>query len=84
MSHKVRIRRIGNALAVLLPESTLEGFGIYDGDLLFVQKTKDGIKLTHQDPQLIDSYLDIRSHTDFHHQSFEQQGQLGIVLNEMQ
>jgi antitoxin component of MazEF toxin-antitoxin module len=49
---KVRLRRIGNSLGVILPRATLEAWGVGEGDLL--ELTKEGLRpprrggLSHQ------------------------------------
>ena len=52
MSVKVRIRRIGNTVGVILPESMLNSLNLYEGDLIFVEQNDDGLSLTPQDPEL--------------------------------
>lgn len=64
MSVKVRIRRIGNTIGVILPESMLKSLNLYEGDLLFVEQSDDGLSLTPQDPELNNLFHDSQAFMD--------------------
>ena len=64
MSVKVRIRRIGNTIGVILPESMLNSLNLYEGDLLFVEQNEDGLSLTPQDPELNTLFHDSQAFMD--------------------
>ena len=64
MSVKVRIRRIGNTVGVILPESMLNSLNLYEGDLLFIEQNDDGLSLTAQDPELTGVFHDSKAFMD--------------------
>ena len=72
MSIKVRIRRIGNTVGVILPESMLKSLNLYEGDLLFVEQKKDGISLTPQDPDLNNLFRDSQTYMDLRRRALNQ------------
>ena len=47
----VKIRAIGNAKGVVLPQEVLKKLNCAEGDNLYIIETKDGIELTPFDPE---------------------------------
>ena len=47
----LKIRAIGNAKGVVLPQEILKKMNCEEGDSLYVIETKDGIELTPYDPE---------------------------------
>jgi putative addiction module antidote len=47
----IQIRSIGNSLGVVLPKEMIARLRVAKGDLLFVQETVDGIRLTPYNPE---------------------------------
>ena len=72
MSLKVRIRRIGNAVSVILPESMLSSLNLYEGDFLFVEQKDDGISLTPRDPELTAVFHDSEKFMDLRRRALHQ------------
>lgn len=77
MSVKVRIRRIGNTVGVILPESMLHSLNLYEGDLLFVEQNDDGLSLTPQDPELTNVFRDSQAYLNLRRRALQQ-----LVLQE--
>ena len=48
--HKLKVRRIGSSLGVILPVEILQNLHIGEGDELSVVLDRDGAKLTPLDP----------------------------------
>ena len=72
MSIKVRIRRIGNTVGVILPESMLESLNLYEGDLVFIEKQGDGISLSPRDPELNRVFHDSQSYMNLRKRALNQ------------
>ena len=72
MSLKVRIRRIGNTVGVILPESMLSSLNLYEGDFLFVEQKDDGISLTPRDPELTTVFHDSKKFMDLRRRALAQ------------
>jgi putative addiction module antidote len=47
----IQIRSIGNSLGVVLPKEMIARLRVAKGDILFVQETVDGIRLTPYNPE---------------------------------
>lgn len=47
----IKIRAVGNSLGVVLPKEMIARLRVTKGDILFVQETVDGIRLTPYDPE---------------------------------
>lgn len=47
---KLKVRKIGNSLGVILPVEELKRLNVGEGDELHVVETKDGVELTAYDP----------------------------------
>jgi putative addiction module antidote len=50
MAKALKIRKIGNALGVILPKHLLEYLGAGEGDVLYAMVTANGIGLSGLDP----------------------------------
>ena len=48
---KLKIRKVGNSLGVVLPKELIARLRVSNGDQLFVQETVDGLRLTAYDPE---------------------------------
>lgn len=51
MTHRLKLRAIGNSTGVVLPKEILEKLRVKRGDELMVLETPDGITLTGYDPE---------------------------------
>lgn len=51
MMTTIKIRGVGNSLGVVLPKEMIARLRVAKGDILFVQETVDGIRLTPYDPE---------------------------------
>jgi putative addiction module antidote len=51
VSEKVKIRKIGNSLGVILPKQTLGALRVQEGDELILTEAQDGVRLTTADPE---------------------------------
>jgi putative addiction module antidote len=47
----IKIRAVGNSLGMVLPKEMIARLRVSKGDMLFVQETVDGIRLTPYDPE---------------------------------
>lgn len=50
MSARVKVRKVGNSLGVILTKDVVDSLGVTEGDELFAVRTPDGIRLTPYDP----------------------------------
>jgi putative addiction module antidote len=50
MGTRVKLRKIGNSLGLVLTKDLTEALSVAEGDALFAVKTPDGIMLTPYDP----------------------------------
>jgi putative addiction module antidote len=50
MAARVKIRKVGNSLGVILTKDVVESLGVAEGDELFAIRTPEGIRLTPYDP----------------------------------
>lgn len=68
MAARIKVRRVGSSLGVILTKDVVESLGVAEGDELFAIHTPDGILLTPYDPdfaQAIESARDyMRRHRD--------------------
>lgn len=42
MSHRTKLRKIGNSLGVILPKETLKQLQVEEGQALYISKAEDG------------------------------------------
>ena len=47
----IKVRDVGNSLGLVLPKEMIARLRVTKGDLLYVQETVDGIRLTPYDPE---------------------------------
>lgn len=52
---KVKVRKIGNSVGVLLPAETVKRLHLANGDEVFITDTPDGIAVTPYDPDFEDA-----------------------------
>ena len=50
MNAKLKIRRLGNSVGVILPKDLLARLRVGEGDLLYATDAPDGVRLTAADP----------------------------------
>ena len=50
MPHRVKVRRIGSSLGVLLPRDLVAALDVAEGDALCAVRTPDGLALSRFDP----------------------------------
>jgi putative addiction module antidote len=50
MATRVKVRKVGNSLGVILTKDVVESLGVAEGDELFAIRTPEGIRLTPYDP----------------------------------
>jgi putative addiction module antidote len=50
MAVRVKVRKVGNSLGVILAKEVIEALGVAEGDELFAIRTPDGVRLTPYDP----------------------------------
>lgn len=48
---KLKVRRVGNSLGVILPKEVSEKLRVEADDTLFITETPDGIQITPYDPE---------------------------------
>lgn len=50
MNAKLKIRKLGNSVGVILPKDLLARLRVGEGDLLYATDAPDGVRLTAADP----------------------------------
>lgn len=50
MAIRVKVRKVGNSLGVILAKDVIDALGVAEGDELFAIRAPDGIRLTPYDP----------------------------------
>ncbi len=72
MATRVKVRKVGNSLGVILTKDVVESLGVAEGDELFAIRTPEGIRLTPYDPDfatVIESTREyMRRHRDALHE----------------
>lgn len=66
MSESVRVRKIGNSYGIILSKVLLQELQVSEGDVLFVVRTPDGVRLTSYDPDFADALNAGRAYMDEH------------------
>lgn len=51
MSAKLKLRKIGNSLGVILPREELDRLHLSEGDALTLTRTEDGVEISPYDPE---------------------------------
>jgi putative addiction module antidote len=49
--YPLKVQRIGNSLAITLPEAVLQRLNVGEGDTVFVTETTDGVQITPGDSE---------------------------------
>lgn len=52
---KLKLRKIGNSVGVILPKELLEGMQVQEGDELIATEDPDGVRLTPYDRDFADA-----------------------------
>lgn len=52
---KVKVRKVGNSVGILLPAETVKRLHLASGDEVFITDTPDGIAVTPYDPDFEDA-----------------------------
>jgi putative addiction module antidote len=69
---KTDVTKIGDSLAVTVPEELAGKLGIKPGDTVFLTETKDGLEITTQAPSEYDEQLAVgRAFVDRHKKAFQ-------------
>jgi putative addiction module antidote len=50
MAKKLKVRRVGNSLGVILPKEVLDQLRVEEGDTLDYSASKDGVRLSAANP----------------------------------
>lgn len=72
MAQTLKVRRVGNSLGVLLPQTLLEALHAQEGTELFVVQTPDGVRLTTYDPDFAAVVEDAEAFMDSHRNAFHE------------
>ncbi|RKX35846.1 MAG: AbrB/MazE/SpoVT family DNA-binding domain-containing protein [Verrucomicrobia bacterium] len=51
MTLKLKVRRVGNSLGIVLPKEALVQLNVQEGDTLTLTAAQDGVRLTATDPE---------------------------------
>ena len=49
--HKLKLRKVGTSVGLILPKELLETLHLVEGDQVFADTNKDGLQLTPYDPE---------------------------------
>lgn len=55
MTEKIKIRKVGNSLGLILSQPILKSLNLEEGDELFIVKTPEGIMITPFDPEFAEA-----------------------------
>lgn len=55
MTEKLKIRKVGNSLGLILSQSILKSLNLEEGDELFIVKTLEGMMITPYDPEFAEA-----------------------------
>ena len=55
MTEKLKIRKVGNSLGLILSQSILKSLNLEEGDELFLVKTPEGMMITPYDPEFAEA-----------------------------
>ena len=48
---EIKLRKVGNSVAMIVPKEVREKLGVKEGDAVYLVETKDGFKITPYDPE---------------------------------
>ena len=71
MTEKLKIRKVGNSLGLILSQSILKSLNLEEGDELFIVKTKEGIMITPYDPEFAEVLEDAQKFMKSHRNAFK-------------
>lgn len=72
MTEKIKIRKFGGSLGILLPKSVADGMALREGDEVFVQSTPEGLSVTPFDPDFEAVMDDAREFMRSHRNAFRE------------
>jgi putative addiction module antidote len=58
--HKLKLTKVGNSVAVVLPEEVLARLHLEKGDAVFLTESADGVRLTPYDPEIETQLIEAR------------------------
>lgn len=71
VADRLKVRKVGNSLGVILPRAALDELNVEEGDELFVVHTPEGLRLTPYDPDFADAVEDAREFMRTHRNAFD-------------
>ena len=75
MEAALKVRRIGNSLGVILPQTLLDTINVREGDELLAVPTDGGVTLTPYDPDFAAALEDAREFMRTHRNAFRELAQ---------
>jgi len=48
---KLKLRKVGNSVALIVPKRVRENMGVAEGDVVYLTETPDGYKISPYDPE---------------------------------
>ena len=72
MTEKLKIRKVGNSLGLILSQSILKSLNLEEGDELFLVKTPEGMMITPYDPEFAEALNDAQSFMKSHKNAFKE------------
>lgn len=70
MSEKTRVRRFGESLGIIIPETVAESLALKEGDELIIRSTPDGFSAARCHPEFADAMEDARAFMQSHRNAF--------------
>lgn len=72
MTEKLKIRKVGNSLGLILSQTLLKSLDLQEGDELFVVKTREGMMITPYDPDFAEAIEDAKAFMKSHRNAFNE------------
>ena len=72
MTEKIKIRKVGNSLGLILSQSILKSLNLEEGDELFIVKTPEGMMITPFDPEFAEALNDAQAFMKSHKNAFKE------------
>lgn len=72
MTEKIKIRKVGNSLGLILSQSILKSLNLEEGDELFIVKTPEGMMITPFDPEFAEALNDSQAFMKSHRNAFKE------------
>lgn len=66
MTEKLKIRKVGNSLGLILSQSILKSLNLGEGDEIFLVKTANGMMITPYDPAFANALEDAQEFMKSH------------------